>query len=162
MKRTLSFNRFMLKQSPWIYVVGIRFLKNSELYNVASFVVCDQWLLFQVELVALAMLTFRDWVLKWGLSMYLSVALQSFRWNLTAFSVSRSIHRGVRLLGRGISPSQGRYLHTRQHKQNKRTHTLTPWVGFEPSIPAFERKKTVRQGGHCDWLEMRSGLFFQE
>jgi hypothetical protein len=28
----------------------------------------------------------------------------------------------VGLLGRVISPSQGRYLHTRQHKQNKRTH----------------------------------------
>jgi hypothetical protein len=30
-----------------------------------------------------------------------------------------------------ISPSQGRYLHTRQHRHNK--------VGFEPTIPGFER-----------------------
>jgi hypothetical protein len=28
----------------------------------------------------------------------------------------------VGLLGRGMSPSQGRYLQTEQHKQNKRTH----------------------------------------
>jgi hypothetical protein len=27
--------------------------------------------------------------------------------------------------------------------QNKRRHTPTPWVGFEPTIPVFERAKTV-------------------
>jgi hypothetical protein len=32
----------------------------------------------------------------------------------------------VELLGRGISPSQGRYLHTGQHRQNKRTQTSMP------------------------------------
>jgi hypothetical protein len=47
------------------------------------------------------------------------------------------------LLGRGISPSQGRYIHTEQHKQNKRTQTSMPHVGFEPTIPVFERAKTV-------------------
>jgi hypothetical protein len=30
--------------------------------------------------------------------------------------------QSVGLLGRGISPSQGRYLHTEQHKQEKRAH----------------------------------------
>jgi hypothetical protein len=30
------------------------------------------------------------------------------------------------LLGRGISPSQGRYLHTGQHKQNKCTQAFMP------------------------------------
>jgi hypothetical protein len=43
------------------------------------------------------------------------------------------------LLGRGISPSQGRYL----HKQNKRTQTSMSQVGFEPTIPVFERAKMV-------------------
>jgi hypothetical protein len=47
------------------------------------------------------------------------------------------------LLGRGISPSQGRYLHTEQHKQNKRTQTSIPLVGLEPTIPVFEQAKTV-------------------
>jgi hypothetical protein len=46
--------------------------------------------------------------------------------------------QSVGLLGRGISPSQVRYLHTGQHKQNKRTQTSMPWVGFEPTIPAFD------------------------
>jgi hypothetical protein len=45
----------------------------------------------------------------------------------------------VELLGRGISPSQGSYLHTEQHKQNKCTQTFMPQVGFEPIIPVFER-----------------------
>jgi hypothetical protein len=33
--------------------------------------------------------------------------------------------------------------HTEQHKQNKRTQTCMPWVGFEPTTPVFERAKTV-------------------
>jgi hypothetical protein len=48
----------------------------------------------------------------------------------------------IGLLGQGISPSQGRYLRT-GHKQNKRTQTSMPLVGFEPTTPAFERTKTV-------------------
>jgi hypothetical protein len=47
------------------------------------------------------------------------------------------------LLGRGISPSQGFYLHTGQHKQNKVTQTSIPRAGFEPMTPAFERAKTI-------------------
>jgi hypothetical protein len=47
------------------------------------------------------------------------------------------------LLGRGISPSQGLYLYTEQHKQNKRTQTSMPRVGLEATIPVFERAKTV-------------------
>jgi hypothetical protein len=49
----------------------------------------------------------------------------------------------VRLLVWGIRPSQGRYLHTEQHTQNKRTQTSMPEVGFEPTTPVFERAKTV-------------------
>jgi hypothetical protein len=43
----------------------------------------------------------------------------------------------------GLSLSQGRYLHTGQYKQNKRTQTSMPQMGFEPTIPVFERAKTV-------------------
>jgi hypothetical protein len=52
----------------------------------------------------------------------------------------------VGLLRRVISPSQGRYLHTGKHKHriNAYTHqTSMPWGGFEPTIPASERAKTV-------------------
>jgi hypothetical protein len=52
--------------------------------------------------------------------------------------------RSVGLLGRGISPSQGRYLHRTTQTQNKRRQISMPWVGFEPTIPVLERAKTVR------------------
>jgi hypothetical protein len=42
----------------------------------------------------------------------------------------------------GISQSQGRYLHTGQHRQNKLTQTPMPRVGFKLTIPVFERAKT--------------------
>jgi hypothetical protein len=50
----------------------------------------------------------------------------------------------VGLLGRGISPTQGLYLHTEQHNTEKRGHTSMPRVGFESMIPVFEQPKTVR------------------
>jgi hypothetical protein len=70
------------------------------------------------------------------------MALQSFvePWPLFQFLNQNTV---VGLLGRGISPSKGHYLHTEQHKQNKRIQTSMPCVGFEPMIPAFERAKTV-------------------
>jgi hypothetical protein len=51
--------------------------------------------------------------------------------------------QSVGLLGRGISLSQGRYLHTEQYKHRINTQTYMPRVGFEPIIPVFERAKTV-------------------
>jgi hypothetical protein len=47
----------------------------------------------------------------------------------------------VGLLGRVISPSQGRYLHRTTQTQNKSRQTSMPLVGFEPTIPVFERAK---------------------
>jgi hypothetical protein len=73
-----------------------------------------------------------------NLSIYLSMALQPLGPG-RFFTYTQS----VGLLGREISPSQGRYLHTEQHKQNKRTQTSMPRVGFDPTIPAFERAKTI-------------------
>jgi hypothetical protein len=61
-------------------------------------------------------------------------------WPLFQFLI---LYKSVGLLGRGISPSQGRYLHTEQHKQRINAHTSMPRVGFEPTIPVFERAKTV-------------------
>jgi hypothetical protein len=45
--------------------------------------------------------------------------------------------------GWGISPWQGLYLPTGQHKQNKRAQTSMPQVGFEPKIAVFEQATTV-------------------
>jgi hypothetical protein len=71
--------------------------------------------------------------------------LLSSRSHFGAYSSSLTFMT-VGLLGRVISSSQGRYLNTGQHKQKKRiqTHqTSLPCVGFELTIPAFERTKTV-------------------
>jgi hypothetical protein len=81
-------------------------------------------------------------------SIYLSIYLSIYGsiaicWALAAFSVPWSYTQSVGLLGRRISPSHGRYLHTGQHKQNKRTQTSMPWVKFEPTIAVFKRAKTV-------------------
>jgi hypothetical protein len=54
--------------------------------------------------------------------------------------------QSVGLLGRVISPLQGRCLHTGQHKHgiNAYIHqTSMPWVRSDPTIPAFEGAKTV-------------------
>jgi hypothetical protein len=46
--------------------------------------------------------------------------------------------QSVGLHGRGISPSQDRYLHRTTQTQNKHTQTSVPRVGFKPTIPVFE------------------------
>jgi hypothetical protein len=46
----------------------------------------------------------------------------------------------VGLLGWGISPAQGRYLH--RTTQNKRSQISMHWVRFEPKTPAFVLEKT--------------------
>jgi hypothetical protein len=51
--------------------------------------------------------------------------------------------QSVELLGRGISPSQDRYLHAGQHKQNKCTQISKPRVGFETTIAVFDQAKRV-------------------
>jgi hypothetical protein len=50
------------------------------------------------------------------------------------------LRHSVGLLGRVVSPSQGLYL---TQTQNKHKQTSMPRVVFEPTIPAFERAKTV-------------------
>jgi hypothetical protein len=56
------------------------------------------------------------------------------------------ILRAVKLLERVISSSQGLYLNTGQQKHRINTYIYQPsmpYVGFEPTIPASERAKTV-------------------
>jgi hypothetical protein len=57
-----------------------------------------------------------------------------------------SLGQLVGLLGRGIGPTQGLYLHTGRHntQKKKRRHAPIPLVGFETTIPIFEQPKTVR------------------
>jgi hypothetical protein len=50
-----------------------------------------------------------------------------------------NLRHSVRLLFRGISQSQGRYI---TQTQNKHKRTSMPRVGFKPTIPMFEWAKT--------------------
>jgi hypothetical protein len=68
------------------------------------------------------------------LSIYGSLALVD-RVRLFSFLIHA---QSVGLFGRGISPSQGRFLQIEQYKQNKRTQISIPRMGFEPMIPVFE------------------------
>jgi hypothetical protein len=47
--------------------------------------------------------------------------------------------------------------HRTTQTQNKRTQTPMPWVGFEPTIPAFERVKTVHA---LDYAAIVMGTFY--
>jgi hypothetical protein len=71
------------------------------------------------------------------------MALQPFVGPGLFFSFVIFFTQTVGLFWRVISPSQCRYLHTEQDKQNACTQTAMPLVGFEPRIPAFEPAKTV-------------------
>jgi hypothetical protein len=62
----------------------------------------------------------------------------------------------VRLLGRVTSPSQGRYLHTEQHKDRKNAHTdihaLSGIRTHDPSVRASEDRSCLRSRVHRDRL----------
>jgi hypothetical protein len=82
------------------------------------------------------------WHLPSFLLFSLSMALQPLGpWPLFLFL--KPYTQSVGLLGRGISSSQGHCLHRTTQTQNKRTQISMPRVGFEPTIPVFERAKTV-------------------
>jgi hypothetical protein len=61
----------------------------------------------------------------------------------------------VGLLGRVISPSQGRYLNAGKHKQNKRIHipnihALSGIRTHDPSVQASEDSSCLRPRGYTD------------
>jgi hypothetical protein len=60
---------------------------------------------------------------------------------LFSIRINRS-YRWYDSLDGGSDLSQGRYLHMTTRKQNKHTQTSMPHVGFEPTIPAYERALT--------------------
>jgi hypothetical protein len=78
------------------------------------------------------------------LSVCLSMALQPFvgPWPpfsfLILYRVGRTPWTGNQPVARPLPT------HRTAQTQNKRTQTSKPWVGFEPTIPAFRPAKTVR------------------
>jgi hypothetical protein len=79
-----------------------------------------------------------------SLSNYLSMALQSFDWTFAAFQFLDSLHSRYDSLDGGLGRRMAATCtHRTAQTQNKRTEISMPQVGFEPTIPVFERAKTV-------------------
>jgi hypothetical protein len=83
-------------------------------------------------------------VTRWGYKTnYLSMALQAFVGPLSLcsflilYTISRTPWTGDQPVATPLPT------HRTTQTQNKRTQTSIPWLGFEPTIPAFERAKTV-------------------
>jgi hypothetical protein len=74
---------------------------------------------------------------------YLSLAVQALCWTSAVFSflifytVGRTPWTGDQPVARPLPAQIG------QHKQNIRTQPSVPQMGFEPTIPVFERAKTI-------------------
>jgi hypothetical protein len=70
------------------------------------------------------------------------------------FSFVIMFTQSVGLLGRVIIPSQGRYLHTGQHKHRINAHiyihALSRIQTQDPSVRASEDSSCLRPRGHCD------------
>jgi hypothetical protein len=70
--------------------------------------------------------------------------------------------QSVGLLGRGISQSQGRYLHEEQHKHRRNAHTDTHVSSglrtHDPSVRADEGSSFLIPRGHCDYLSVTQFL----
>jgi hypothetical protein len=83
---------------------------------------------------------------------YVYMAQQSFVGPWPLFSFVIFFTQSVGLLGRGISPPQGRYLHTEQHKHRINTHTdIHASSGIrthDSSVRAGEDSSYIRPRGH--------------
>jgi hypothetical protein len=74
-------------------------------------------------------------------------------------SVKRFVSlQSVGLLGRGISPSQGRYLHEHRINTHRDIHALSGIRTFDPSVRSGEDSSCLRPRGHWDWPVVISGI----
>jgi hypothetical protein len=96
-----------------------------------------------------------------------SMALQPFfgSWPLF-FSYVILFTQTVRLFRQVISQSQGRYLHTGQHKHRINAHThihaLSEILTHDPSFPARDDSSCLIPRCHCDWLDLVILIIFPE
>jgi hypothetical protein len=83
----------------------------------------------------------------------LCMALQSFIGPWAVFSVSWSFYTVTGLLGRLISQSQGRYLHSEQHKHriNANRHPCLEWDSNPRSQRSSERRKFMPSTAWPQW-----------
>jgi hypothetical protein len=90
------------------------------------------------------------------LSIYISIYLWLYSPLLGPWPFCQFLNlftQSVGLPGRRISPLQGRYLHTGQHKHRINVHRHHASCGIrthDPSVWAGEDSSCLRQRGHCD------------
>jgi hypothetical protein len=72
-----------------------------------------------------------------------------FRFRMLTSELMYLFRQLVGLLGRGISPTQGLYLHRITQHRKTRTHISMPRARFEPMSPVFEQSKTIRALGRA-------------
>jgi hypothetical protein len=78
------------------------------------------------------------------------MALQCFCWILAVFFIFLIVYTVGRTPWTRDQPAASPLpTHRTAQTQNKRTETSMPWVGIEPTIPAFERAKTVHTLGRA-------------
>jgi hypothetical protein len=83
------------------------------------------------------------------------MAVQPFVGPWPLFQFLDPIHQSVGLIGRGISLSQGLYLHTGQYKHrikahNTDTNALSGIRTHDPSVRASEDSSCLRPRGHYE------------
>jgi hypothetical protein len=78
-------------------------------------------------------------------------------WALAIFSLHWTYNQSTEFLARGISLSQGRHLHTRQHKHRINSEIFMPWEGFELTTPLFERTTAVHTSDFAAAVRGRDG-----
>jgi hypothetical protein len=76
-------------------------------------------------------------------------------WALARILISWSHTKSVGLLGRGISLSQGHYLHAGQHRhrlnaQNTDIHALNRIATHDPNVRSSKNSLCLISRGHCD------------
>jgi hypothetical protein len=89
---------------------------------------------------------------KCGRLIYLSIYGSTTLTDLRRFLSFLIYTQSVQPLGRGISPSQGRYLHTEQHK-HRIIHASRGIRTRDPRVRAGEDGSCLRPGGHCNRRE---------
>jgi hypothetical protein len=96
--------------------------------------------------VCMDVLLANAWTIWWTL-FYLSAYGSTLCCTLAAFSVSWSFTQSVGLLRRGIGPSQGRHLHTGQHKHRINTyrHPCLKWDSNPQSQCFRGRRQSMTQ-----------------
>jgi hypothetical protein len=145
---SLAHHQLLTNIFPSAHVWDVTVILAAILIIFSQYFCCCWWWWFIGDsiVVTATLLVLRSWYY------YDSKALC---WALASFSVSWSYTQSVGLLGRGISPLQGLYLYTEQHKQrinarNTDIHALS-WIRtHDLSVRGSEYSSCLRPRGHCD------------